>query len=252
MNANGKGNFFGAGVTKKRSQIQRGLIRFDLTGLPAGAAVVPGSASLRLYIVDSPKDDLTLRPFWLVRLTGLAEPWGEGNSLIDMGSGAGGGIDAEEGDATWFYTQYDPAKGHDRVTYIPGGAGYWDAIGALGDDVDPQADYGDPLGTAGVVGNHVTLTSAGLAADTMVEDLNAWIADPASNFGWIVLGDETEIDPTTSTKRGFATHEHAVADYQPLLSFDYEVVPEPGTLVLLAVGVVVMLLGRSTRARRRS
>jgi len=255
MNANGEGNFFGAGVTRSRSQIQRGLIHFDLTGLPAGTTVVPGTASLRLYIVDSPGKDPTPRPFWLVRLTGLEdEPWGEGPSSIDMQSGAGGGTDAEPGDATWFYTQYDPAKGHDQVTFIPGGDGYWDVMGAFGDDpLDPQATYGDPVGIAGLENEYVTLTSAGLPDDTMVDDLNAWIAGPASNFGWIVLGDETVFDPDLSSKRGFATHEHATAGYRPLLSFEYTFVPIPepqaAALMLLTIGALGWIAGRGRQPR---
>jgi len=250
LNSNGKGNFFAAGATRSRGQLQRGLLQFDFSGIPAGAVVLPGSAALRLYVVDAPRNDPTLtRPFWLDRLTGLAEPWGEGDSLIDMGSGAGKGTDAEAGDATWFHTQYLPGF-HDPNTFIPGGTGYWSQMGALGDPpLDPWYEFEGPLGYAGQQGEFAVLSSAGMSTDVMVDDINAWLAQPASNFGWIVIGDETVDDPDQSSKRGFATREHETIAFRPLLTFEYEVVPEPGTLVLLAVGAAGWCLWRSRRKR---
>jgi len=252
LNSNGRGNFFAAGATRSRGQLQRGLLRFDFSGIPAGATVLPGSAALRLYVVDAPRNDPTLtRPFWLVRLTGLAEPWGEGDSLIDMGSGAGKGTDAEAGDATWFHTQYLPGF-HDPDTFIPGGTGYWSEMGALGDPpLDPWNDFGAPLGYAGQQGEFAVLSSAGAASDVMVDDINAWLAEPASNFGWIVIGDETVDDPDASSKRGFATREHATIAFRPLLTFEYTVVPEPGTIALLVTAAGVALRWRRRWSRSR-
>lgn len=244
FNSNGSGNFFGAGCTFSRSQIQRGLIQFDLSGVPAGAKVVPGSVTLRLYVVDAPKKDpVKTRPFWLVRLTGLAQMWGEGISWSTAGGGGGGGAPAEAGDATWFHTQYDPDV-HDPTEFIPGGSGFWPEMGALGNaPVDAGALSGSRAGTAGDKNEE-----AWFAAPGMADDLNAWLQDPSSNFGWIVLGDETIIDPDASTKRGFASREHADPQLRPWLTFEYSLVPEPGCALLLASAAAALLWWR----RRRS
>lgn len=239
FNSNGIGNFFSAGCTFSRSQIQRGLLRFDFSGLPAGATVVPGTVQLNLYVLDVPKKDTSPRPFWLVPLTGLGQPWGEGNSLANLGSGAGSGAPAEPGDATWFHTQYNPPD-HDQETFVPGGAGFWPQMGALGNDaLDPWTLYGSPDGTAGGANGPLALSSG-----SMADAIQAWLQNPASNFGWIVLGDETVNSTSLSSKRGFATHEHTDPAYHPQLTFEYSVMaqaPEPASILPLLIGSILLL-----------
>lgn len=242
--SNGNGNFFSAGVTFSRSQIQRGLIRFDLGAVPVGASVVPGSARLRLYVIDAPKKDATLRPFWLVALDATNRRWGEGSSSANANvSGGGSGAPAEPGDATWFHTAYNPGAPdlHDSTTFDAGGPGYWNALGALGDGaLDPWTAYGAPHGAAGPAGTYLVLESAALESD-----LAQWLNDPASNFGWIVLGDETIVSKDQSTKRGFASREHAFPEYRPVLTFEYRVVPEPAASVLFGLAMAALALARS-------
>lgn len=69
--------------------------------------------------------------------------------------------------------------------------------------------------------------------------LQAWLDDPASNFGWLILSNGTDGWRWDSS-------EGAVAALRPLLEVTYAPVPEPSSLVLLAV--VPALL---TRRRRR-
>lgn len=243
--SNGSGDFFSAGVTFSRSQIQRGLIRFDLSDVPAGGSVVPGSVELQLYVVDSPGKDKTPRPFWLVPLGATNDMWGEGSSFAKAGvSGQGSGAPAEPGDATWFHTRYDPTLHDPKEEFHAGARGYWDAPGALGDEaLDPWTLYGDPHGVADVAGTYLTLTS-----DALTNDLMGWLDDPASNFGWIVLGDETIDSKEASTKRAFASREHAQLEFRPRLTFEYRVVPEPATGVLFALAVAALAIARR-RAR---
>jgi len=150
LNSNGAGNFFSAGRTRSRSQIQRGLVQFDFSSLPQGARIVPGTLELHLTVVDVPGRDTTPRPFWFVALSGLAQPWGEGTSFADINQGgSGSGALATDGDATWFHTALD-SNIHDADTFAAGGTGYGSAQGALGGDgLDPAALFGSPAGIAG-------------------------------------------------------------------------------------------------------
>jgi len=236
FSSNGRGDFLSAGRNYSRSLIRRGLIQFDLSksSIPTGAVVVPGTAELNLEIIDMPKKDKTgeTRDFWLVRLD---RDWGEGTSKADAGtSGAGSGASATEDDATWLHTMYDPAI-HDPREPDPVQPGYWPQAGALGNvPLDPTV-YGDPAGTVPAA---PYLGPVVFESPAMEAHINAWLADPTSNFGWIVLGDERIADSNRSSNRGFASHEHG--DYPPLLTFEYTIVPEPSSLVLLAMGLGIL------------
>ena len=58
----------------------------------------------------------------------------------------------------------------------------------------------------------------------MIADVQAWLDNPANNFGWLVLGDETAI----GTAKRFDTRESASP---PMLAIQYipgpRVVPTP-------------------------
>jgi len=266
LKSNGEGNFFSAGLTNQRAQIQRGLLQFDLAsaGIPAGAVV--DSVSLRLYVVDVPTQSPYPNPdFWLVALPSFAQHWGEGTSRANLpGSGAGSGANATAGDATWYHTQYDPTNldqynpantppwsydgtkpgfWPDAPVLTPAGLTFPGGQGALGDSpVTPlllSAGY-DPAGVD--LGPGVGFVD--WSTSQMAEDVQGWLDDPASNFGWIVLG----IEDQTSSKRSFASFENTGFDpedgtpYLPTLFVEYHeaAVPEPSSL---ALGLVAVLMG---------
>jgi hypothetical protein len=259
FHSNGSGNFFAAGRTARKDQIQRGLILFDFAQIPTDQWVVPGTVRLDLYVVDFPKRDSNRRPFWFVPLAGLDQQWGEGPSEANIegasGSGAGSGAPAEAGDATWYHTVYDPAI-HDEAAGQPRpfpdepSPGFWPLKGYLGDQpLDPQALYGDPDGWV----DSASGFWASFTSPRMESAINDWLRNPASNFGWIVLGDETVEGGDSSSKRGFASRENYDVDlgldFRPRLSFQYAPVPEPGSAVLLAIGGVLLLGWRRCRSR---
>ncbi len=71
----------------------------------------------------------------------------------------------------------------------------------------------------------VSLTMSGIGQYTwsstqMVADVQSWLDDPASNFGWLVLGNET----TIATAKRFDTRESASP---PMLTIQYRVVATP-------------------------
>lgn len=240
LNSNGSGNFFAAGSTLQHDALRRGLLCFDLASVPAGQEVVPGSLKLQLYVVDVPKRDPAARPFWMIPVVDSA--WGEGASQTTAGvSGAGVGAPAQLHDATWFHSEYDPAT-HAGQPFQPGGPGYWQAPGILGDGAfNAAAQLGAPLGLVASQIGGVTFAGAGLE-----DDVNQWLSGQ-ENLGWLVLGDETLTGDNEAGVRSFGSREHANPNFRPLLTFETRAVPEPGAGMLIGLGFASLI----RRARRR-
>ncbi|MBI4622734.1 MAG: immunoglobulin domain-containing protein [Verrucomicrobia bacterium] len=156
--SNGAGAFLFAGSSGEK-RVLRSLLAFDLVGqIPAGATV--NSVSLT-FTINTP----LAKNANVVGLHRVLADWGEGSSLAPMGGG--GGALATNGGATW------NARFFNTATWTtPGG----DFAGA--------ASASQPVsGGSGTV----TFSSAGLVAD-----VQAWVNNPATNFGWIMVAqDET-------------------------------------------------------------
>ena len=174
--SNGKGDGIYSGLTL-RSGIRRGLIRFDLTSIPAGSTITSTSLELTLIQTTGPDGPATLHRV-------LAD-WGEGTSL----SGGGLGAAATAGDATWLERFYGTAP--------------WAVAGG---------DFsGVPSGTTTIVATAGTQTFGSTSG--LVADVQAWIDNPGQNFGWAVLGDEQ----TLQSARRFASREYVVPAQAPRL-----------------------------------
>jgi len=203
-----------AGVTGNTTGFaeRRALIRFDLSTLPAGAVVQ--AVTLRLFVTRSNSGSVP------IELHKLTSSWGEGTSTAGSGGGAGG--TATSGSATWTWR-----------TYLATG---WTNLG------------GDFVAAPRAV---TAVTGAGAAYDwsssAMVADVQSWLANPASNFGWLLL------DPNAvqgGAKR-FASREFATATQRPVLIVTYDVggangdAPLPTTawfvLGLLLLGTVLYI-----------
>lgn len=181
--SNGAGHYFFAGRTGA-GLIRRGLVAFDVAGaLPPGSVII--NATLTLHMSRSTSGT---EPVALHRL--LAD-WGEGTSVA---AGEGGmGAAATSGDATWLHTFFDS---HFWTT--PGGE-----FTAVASASIPVADEG-PYTWAGT--------------PQLQADAQAWLDDPANNFGWLLLGNETA--PTTSKR--FNTRENSDPATWPQLTLVYE------------------------------
>ncbi len=157
--SNGAGDFIFAGRTSttQLGTIRRGLIRFDIAGsaLPAGATI--DSVRLRMNMSRTIAGPTT------VSLHRVTADWGAAGS--DAAGAEGGGAAPETGDATWIHTFFDT----DQWTN-PGG------------DFVAGASAGTQVQTTGFYT---------WASTTMRADVRGWQADAASNFGWILIGDET-------------------------------------------------------------
>ena len=184
---------------------RRALLRFDLSSLPADAQIV--SVQLQLFEVRA-RDEHVLS---LHRVLGA---WGEGNS---NGGDAGAGAPAQAGDATW---------SHRVWPNVP-----WNQRG--GDFVaDPSSTLSVGLGPG-------TFTWG--STPQMVADVQGWLTQPASNHGWMLIGDDTGLQ---NAKRFVSRNS---AGTQGLPTLIVSVVPEPGTYLLMLAGVASLLLVVSRR-----
>ncbi len=210
--SNGAGETLFAGKNNNGS-IRRGLLHFDIAGsIPAGSTI--NSVSLTLHLSQSP--NTTAYNAALHRATAA---WGQGTSNASAGGG-GNGTAATIGDATWLHTFFNSSQ--------------WSAAGG---DFAPVTSA---ITSVAGVGNY-TWTSPNLAAD-----VQAWLDQPATNFGWMLVGDET----TNQTVKRFDTRENSNATFRPSLTIDFTPVPEPSAAGLAAVGLLAAACLRKGAVRR--
>lgn len=181
-NSNGQGDLF-AGSVPNFTGFRRALMHFDLSSIPAGSTVTSAELTLQVNKVGSPTGGNF--NFTLNRLT---RDWGEGTS-----SGIGLGAAATPGDATWLQSEF-------------GGQSWTNEGGDFVASVSATTSVGG-LG-------FYSWSSAGLAAD-----VQAWLSQPANQFGWILRGDETTPSAKVFTSR------HAGAN-GPQLEVSYLPPPE--------------------------
>ena len=184
--SNGSGIAIFSGLTKgnQGAGARRALIQFDVaTAIPPGSIIE--SATLRLYCSKRPQDDFGDNEFALHR---VLRAWGEGTS--DAGDFGGKGASASEGDATWNHAVY-PSE----PWTFPGG------------DFDPLASASEVVSGIGVY------TWSG---EQLIQDVQDWVDQPETNFGWILIGDETLV-----SARRFESREYPDSRFRPLLLIDY-------------------------------
>ncbi len=163
---------------------RRALVRFDVAGaVPAGSTI--DSVTLTLNVSQSISPDVSCS------LHRVSADWGEGTSNSST-FGGGGGAPATTGDATWIHRFYNTEM--------------WATSGG---DFAAQASATRLVGGPG---SYIWNSTPELVAD-----VQAWLDAPATNFGWIVIGDESAI----GTAKRFDTHEHTVAGVRPLLVVDF-------------------------------
>ena len=203
-NSNGAGDFFFAGRNGGNSS-RRGLISFDLSSIPSNAVI----DSVTLNLVVSQASSGVAADIGLHR---LISDWGESTS--DAPGGEGGGTSAASGDATWDFAFFD-----NTAWTTPGGDFLGNASATTVVDVNGSYSWSSP---------------------GLIADVESWLANPTSNFGWIIIGDET----AASTSKRFNSRSNG--SNNPGLVIEFSVVPEPGAAVVL---LALLPLGG---ARRRS
>ena len=179
--ADGAGTYLWTSVTAA-GVVRRALLRFDLSALPAGAQVQ--QVQLGIYLSRSQASDPQ------VNLHKLNASWTEG--AADGGS-QGHGAPASVGDVTWV------SRSHPAPAWAqPGGA------------FDPQASASVNLGLPG------ERFYWGSTA-RMVADVQGWLANPASNHGWMLIG----VESSSQNAKRFESRE-SIPAVRPTLRVVYE------------------------------
>jgi spore coat protein A len=180
--SNGVGEYLFTGRTKDGVK-HRAVIAFNVGAfIPAGSTI--NSVTLQLHL--SREANTTLRVTSLYRL--LAD-WGEGTS--NAGQNEGQGAPATTGDATWLHRFYPSTL--------------WTTVGG---DFSATASA-----STGVTSNGTyTWSSAAMAVDAQ-----GWLNNAATNFGWLIEGDEA----TTETSKRFDSRENGQTASRPALVVDY-------------------------------
>jgi hypothetical protein len=192
-NSNGKGaHVFAGAIQQGPPYLIRALMRFDLSSIPAGASI--SSASLKLTTTRQVSQDFN---FTVHKVT---NDWGEGNS--NAGEPGGQGILAQAGDATWIRRTYNTVS--------------WTTQGG---------DFVSTASATAAVGNMLTNPVTTWTGAGILADVNAWIATPATNYGWILRGTEQSINAGEAQR--FASREYSTASDRPKLEITYASAPVP-------------------------
>jgi hypothetical protein len=187
--SNALGLHFFSGETAM-SELRRGVLAFDIAGhIPTGSTII--AVTLSLNMSKTPLDDPRT-----VELHKLLADWGEGTSIAP--GEEGDGAPATPNDATWRHRFFD-------TIFWTNEGGDFSVTVSASQSVGPIGQY--------------TWSSA-----QMVADAQSWLDNAASNFGWLVLGDES----TILTSKRFDTRESASP---PVLTIQYiagpRVLPTP-------------------------
>lgn len=207
-------NNFGDGTSftaggRRQGGLTRGLVRFDVAGNLPANAVVT-SVSLAVSVVGVPSGGAN-STFELHRV--LAS-WGEGT-----GSDHGGSV-----------------AGANQVTWN-------NRFGSSGSPwTTPGGDFSATASATRAIAGFGAYSFSSTA--NLVADVQAWYDTPANNFGWLLL---SQSEATGTTIRRFGSRDDAAN--RPVLTIQYSIVPEPGTLSLLVMGLMTGVL--FARRRRR-
>ena len=203
--------FSGKLAASQGDAFRRALLQFDVSSLPSIAVIQ--SAELRLFVNNSPS---LAPPTVAMTLHPITTRWAEGSADTSTGPYlVGQGDDAGSGDPTWTANAFNVST--------------WSSAGG---------DVGGASVTSLV--NQAGSTASFQSAQ-MANDVQAWLSSPASNFGWMLIGDETQF----KTARRFAADEN-VPEQGPQLLITY-IVPEPQTIVYLFLGLMGCLHHRRRR-----
>ena len=181
--SNGSGQHIFVG-NSNADNARRGVISFDVSSVvPTGATIISAELTLNMSRSTSPTSP--------VELHALIADWGEGAS--DAMSNEGSGAAPADGDATWVHRMFNSV-----LWQTPGG------------------DFSSLVSAVVSVGGSSRYTWN--TTSEMVADVQGWVDDPSTNFGWLLLGDET----TSRTAKRFDSNESPTAGNRPTLTITYE------------------------------
>jgi hypothetical protein len=182
-----------------QGRVMRSLVAFDVAAaVPAGSTVT--AVSLTVTVNTPHANTLT------AEVRRLLADWGEGTS--DASRGGGGGATAATSDATWLARFYNTAT--------------W---------TTPGGDFADTLGASQTVG---TTGPATFSTTALVADVQGWVDNPASNFGWLLKAQtETNSAVRFSSRQG-ANPPSLVITYTPPTAVAPSITTQPANVTVTA------------------
>ena len=220
------GIFVGTTGTPNR---RRGLIAFDVAGnVPAGATI--SSVQLTLYL-----GKIGGASSQTVELHRLFADWGEGTagSSNQIITDSGKGYAAGPGDATWNARSFGTS-----LWSNPGADGDFNATASASAMIAPSVSPPTP--------------STWSSTSALVGDVQSWLTDPATNFGWILINsNEVPIGSALAFYSRSADYDAGGEPLDPLarpaLTITYTTVPEPTAAVLYLLAGAAGCLSRRRR-----
>jgi len=176
--------------------ISRGLLRFDLGSIPTNALVT--NVTLRLFVTNAPaKTNPVNSTFVLHR---VLRDWGEGNKKNgDVGKN---GAPATAGEATWDARFYP-----NTLWTVPGASA-------------PQ-DYDAKLSATNFI---TVLGPYTFAGTSLIGDVQMWVSNPATNFGWML---RSLAETNAFSTRRFASREDGLNPPLLTVMFTLSAIPPP-------------------------
>lgn len=206
--SNGAGTRIFAGRTGEgTNSIRRALIAFDPSGaaIPSGAVIVSAELTLQMNMSNAGAEDVSIHR--------VLANWGEGGSVA--GAGQGVGAPAQPNDATWFHTFFDGS--------------FWSL---------PGGDFSASPSATESVGGNGSYTWGSTAQ--MVADVQSWVDNSSTNFGWMLVGNEF----SQPSAKSFDSRESGGG---PVLVVTFNApVPTTSYWVLMLLAVILALLGLTT------
>jgi hypothetical protein len=156
QNSNALGAYLFCGFTAS-SEARRALIQFDVSAIPTNAVIESVTVKLNFDRAGFAGGGLDTKLHRLVRA------WGQGTS--DAGEPGGMGTAPTPGDPTWSFSHFSTTA--------------WSRDGG---------DYADDA--SATLAAELGVQTWG-STDGLVADVQGWVANPSSNHGWIIIGNET-------------------------------------------------------------
>jgi hypothetical protein len=181
--ANGSGQYLVTGGGADSEGTHRSLLSFDVNAaaIPDGATILDAVLTLNVAWSSSGTSSVSIHK--------LLSLWGEGES--DASGDESLGASAEQFDATWLFRMFDTS-----AWATPGG--------------DFQAAASASASVSGT--GPVEWSGAGL-----LDDVQQWLDDPNSNFGWIL-----DTDASSDGIKAFHSRTSGNAALVPILEITYE------------------------------
>lgn len=195
-NGSGGGNGLYAGRNSSGS-LRRSLIAFDVAG-----SILPGSAvqSVELTaVLGQISGGGGTPPSVTIGVHRASASWGNGGTLQrippdDTLSGIGQGAPALDGDVTW------NARFHSPTTPT-----LWSS---------PGGDFDASASASATVGTTLGVQYSWPSTPALVDDVQKWLDDPASNYGWML---KTVDEALQVSLRGFYSGDVATSSLRPQL-----------------------------------